>query len=197
MKVSISWLKQLVNVERSPSDISDLLTMSGLEVEEAAAVAPPFSGVRVAHVIKVQRHPNAEKLSVCDVDVGLGDVKQIVCGAPNVVAGMRAACAVVGAQLPALEIRQAQLRGIESEGMLCSASELGLSSDHSGLLALPADAPIGADLRDYLNLDDTVLTLKVTPNRGDCLSMRGVARDLAAVSGADWSPRGRARLRQA
>ncbi len=184
MKVSVSWLKELVAIDLGAAEIAQKLTMAGLEVEEQTPVAAAFGNIVVAEVKTVIPHPNADKLRVTEVDAGTGALLQIVCGAPNVAVGMRVPCAKVGAVLPGLEIRQATLRGVESNGMLCSARELGLSEDHAGLLSLPIDAPIGADIREYLDLDDVVLTLKITPNRGDCLSMIGVARDLAAVTGA-------------
>ncbi len=184
MKVSVNWLKELVAVDLNAEEIAHKLTMAGLEVEEQSPVAAAFNRIVVGEVKTVASHPDADKLRVAQVDVGTGALLQIVCGAPNVAVGMRVPCALVGAFLPGLEIKQAKLRGVESNGMLCSARELGLSDDHGGLLALPADAPIGEDIRKYLDLDDVVLTLKITPNRGDCLSMIGVARDLAAVTGA-------------
>lgn len=184
MKVSVNWLKELVAVELSVDEIAHKLTMAGLEVEEQTPVAAAFNHIVVAQVKSVAPHPNADKLRVTEVDAGTGSLLQIVCGAPNVAVGMKVPCAMVGAVMPGLEIKQAQLRGVESNGMLCSARELGLSDEHDGLLPLAADAPIGQDIRKFLDLDDVVLTLKMTPNRGDCLSMIGVARDLAAVTGA-------------
>ena len=184
MKVSANWLKQLVDFNGSIDELSHTLTMAGLEVEEMSPVAPPYEKIVVAEVKTVSPHPNADKLRVTEVDVGAAQLLQIVCGAPNVVVGMRVPCALVGAKLPGIEIKEAKLRGVDSNGMLCSARELGLSEDHGGLLALPADAPIGQDIREYLDLNDVYLTLKLTPNRGDCLSMVGIARDLAAVTGA-------------
>ncbi len=157
--------------------------MGGLEVEEVNPVAGPFEGIVVAHVLGVEPHPGADKLRVATVDAGTGKTLQIVCGAPNVAEGQKVPCARVGAKLPGLEIKAAKLRGVESYGMLCSARELGLSEDHAGLLVLPQDAPVGRDIREYLDLDDTILTLKLTPNRGDCLSMFGVVRDFAALLG--------------
>ncbi|MFM7459844.1 MAG: YtpR family tRNA-binding protein, partial [Burkholderiales bacterium] len=183
MKVSINWLKELVPVDLSVDEIAHKLTMAGLEVEEQSPVAAAFHDIVVAEIKSVAPHPNADKLRVTEVDAGTGALLQIVCGAPNVAVGMRVPCAKVGAELPGLAIKQAKRRGVESNGMLCSARELGLSDDHGGLLPLPADAPIGTDIREYLDLDDVILTLKMTPNRGDCLSMIGVARDLAAVTG--------------
>ncbi len=193
MKVSVNWLKELVAVDMTADEIAHKLTMTGLEVEEQSPVAAAFNRIVIAEVKTVAAHPAADKLRVTEVDAGTGSLLQIVCGAPNVAVGMRVPCALVGAQLPGLIIEQAKLRGVESNGMLCSARELGLSDDHGGLLALPADAPIGADIRQYLDLDDVVLTLKITPNRGDCLSMIGVARDLAALTGAPLNlPKARA-----
>lgn len=189
MKVSVNWLKELVETDLDMAGISRALTMAGLEVEEAEPVAGDFNQVVIAEVRSVAPHPNADKLRVCEVDAGTGNILQIVCGAPNVAAGLRVPCALVGARLmladgKPLDIKPAKLRGVESNGMLCSARELGLSEDHSGLMVLEADAPIGANIRKHLYLDDVMLTLKLTPNRGDCLSMVGVARDLAAVLGA-------------
>lgn len=189
MKVSISWLKELVDLDMDVEALAHALTMGGLEVEEITPVAAAFSGIVVALVKSVAPHPNADKLRVAEVDAGTGETLQIVCGAPNVAAGQKVPCALVGAKLKTedgkvLEIKKAKLRGVESSGMLCSARELGLSSEHSGLLVLPEDAPVGRDAREALGLDDVYLTLKLTPNRGDCLSMFGVARDVAAITGA-------------
>jgi phenylalanyl-tRNA synthetase beta chain len=184
MKVSVNWLKELVAVDLTVEEIAHKLTMAGLEVEDVTPVAAAFNHIVVAEVKTVATHPNADKLRVTEVDAGTGALLQIVCGAPNVAVGMRVPCAMVGAVLPGLEIKRAKLRGVESNGMLCSAKELGLSDDHGGLLALAEDAPIGKDIREYLDLNDVVLTLKMTPNRGDCLSMIGIARDLAAITGA-------------
>lgn len=183
MKVSVKWLREIAGVELPVERLAHVLTMGGLEVEEVTPVAGAFEKIVVARVLSVAAHPNADKLRVAEVDAGTGVTLQIVCGAPNVAAGQKVPCALVGARLPGLEIRQAKLRGVESNGMLCSARELGLSDDHAGLLVLPDDAPVGKDIREYLDLDDTILTLKLTPNRGDCLSMFGVARDIAALTG--------------
>ena len=190
MKVSLAWLKELVDITMPVERFAHALTMGGLEVEEIEAVAADFSGIVVAQVKRVAPHPNADKLRVTEVDAGTGALLTIVCGAPNVAEGQKVPCALVGAKLPGeggkppLEIRRATLRGVESSGMLCSARDLGLADEHSGLLVLSADAPIGHDVREALALDDTYLTLKLTPNRGDCLSMAGVARDAAAIIGA-------------
>ncbi len=188
MKISTNWLKELVKTDLSVAQISHTLTMAGLEVEEESGVAAVFDHIVVAEVKTVSPHPNADKLRVCEVDAGTGSLLQIVCGAPNVAAGMRVPCALVGAKLPGLEIKAAKLRGVDSNGMLCSARELGISDESAGLLALPVDAPIGQSIRQYLDLDDVYLTLKLTPNRGDCLSVNGVARDLAAMLNAPFSP---------
>src|SRR5512134_2432794 len=156
--------------------------MAGLEVEALENAAPPFTKVVVAEVMSVEKHPDADRLSVCRVNAGLVEPLQVVCGAPDVRAGMKVPCALPGADLPGMTIRQARVRGVDSFGMLCSARELGLASETSGLHALPADAPVGADLREYLDLDDRIFTLKLTPNRADCLSVAGVAREVAAIT---------------
>ncbi len=184
MQFPESWLRALVNPPLSTAELCHLLTMAGLEVEETKAVAPEFSNIVVARVLSTEKHPDADKLKLCKVDTGEHGVLQIVCGAPNVAPDMVVPCALVGAKLPGIEIKRAKVRGIESFGMLCSARELGLSEDHGGLLPLPADAPIGQNVRQYLNLDDTLITLKLTPNRADCLSLTGIAREVAALTGA-------------
>ncbi len=194
MQFSEEWLRALVDPKLSTAELTHLLTMSGLEVEECREVAPPFTGVVVGQVVKMEKHPNADKLKVCQVDVGAAQPLGIVCGAPNVVEGMKVPCALVGARLPGatpdqpLEIKAATMRGVESRGMLCSARELGLSDDHSGLLKLAEDASIGRDVRDLLELDDRILTLKLTPNRADCLSVLGVAREVAALTRTPLQP---------
>ncbi len=185
MNVPESWLRSFCNPRLSGRELADKLTMSGLEVEAYEPVGPSFSGVVVGEVVAVEKHPNADKLTVCKVKAGKETV-QVVCGAPNVRVGMKAALAKVGARLPALEIKSAELRGVKSEGMLCSARELGLSADHSGLLEI--DAKAGSDARAALGLDDYVLTLKLTPNRADCLSVLGVARELSAITGTRLEP---------
>ncbi|MCF8199066.1 MAG: phenylalanine--tRNA ligase subunit beta [Sulfuritalea sp.] len=187
MQFSESWLRSLCNPSLSSDELCHLLTMAGLEVEEKELVAPEFSNVVVAQILSIEKHPNADKLNLCRVDAGRNSVEgdlNIVCGAPNVVVGMKVPCALVGADLPGIQIKKAKVRGIESFGMLCSARELGLSDDHGGLLALPEDAPVGRDIRDYLDLDDQLITLKLTPNRADCLSLTGIARELSALTGA-------------
>ena len=183
MKFSESWLRSFVNPTVSGNDFSHLLTMAGLEVEEEETVAPSFDKVIVAEVLEVTKHPDADRLNVCRVNIGLETPQQIVCGAPNVAAGLKVPCALPGAQLPGdFRIKVAKVRGIESSGMLCSAKELGISEDASGLLVLPGDAPVGQDIRTYLDLDDRLLTLKLTPNRADCLSLAGIAREVSALT---------------
>jgi phenylalanyl-tRNA synthetase beta chain len=184
MRVSESWLRTFVDPPIDTATLAERLTMAGLEVETAEAAAPPFAGVVVARILAVAAHPNADRLRVCTVDAGSAPLV-IVCGAPNAAAGMTVPCALEGATLPGgLAIARTAVRGVDSQGMLCSAKELGLSDDASGLLALDGALSPGTDLRRALSLDDTVLTLKLTPNRADCLSMLGVARDVAAVTGA-------------
>ena len=183
MQFSEHWLRSFVNPPLDSDALGHLLTMAGLEVEESVPAAPAFSGVVVARIVEAEKHPNADKLKLCKVDAGQGELLQIVCGAPNAAAGMKVPCATVGASLPGFEIKAAKLRGVESFGMLCSARELGLSEDHGGLLELPSDAPVGLDVREYLELDDTLFTIKLTPNRSDCLSLAGVAREVAALTG--------------
>lgn len=171
-------------------ELAHLLTMSGLEVEELEPVAPPFSNVVVAKVLEVAKHPNADRLNVCQVDAGTGTLLHIVCGASNVRAGMKAVCAMAGAVLPPgadgkpFEIKVGKLRGVESQGMLCSARELGLIQEQDGLLELPEHAPVGQNFRDFYQLNDLKFTIKLTPNRADCLSVLGVAREVAALTDA-------------
>jgi phenylalanyl-tRNA synthetase beta chain len=189
MQFSESWLRTLVDPKMTSDELSHLLTMSGLEVEDVEPVAPPFSNVVVANVVEVARHPNADRLNVCQVDAGTGTLLNIVCGAPNVRPGMKVPCALPGAKLPPgadgkpFEIKVGQLRGVESQGMLCSARELKLSEDHGGLLELPSDAPVGQNFRDYYQLNDLRFTIKLTPNKADCLSVLGVGREVSALTG--------------
>ncbi len=185
MKFSERWLRTMVDPPVDSPGLCELLTMAGLEVEDATPAAPPFSGVVVGSIDAVDPHPEADRLRLCTVDVGTGSPLRIVCGAPNAAVGMKVPCATVGALLPGgVAIAKARVRGVESSGMLCSAAELGVSDDASGLLPLPADARVGADVREVLALDDTLITLKITPNRADCLSLIGLARDVAAATGA-------------
>jgi len=183
MQFPESWLRSLVDPPFDTEQLCHLLTMAGLEVEQTRPVALAFSGVVVARVLSTEKHPDADRLSLCQVDAGDYGVLRIVCGAPNVAAGMTVPCALVGARLPGLEIRQAKVRGIDSSGMLCSARELGLAEQADGLMMLPAELGPGEDLRQALMLDDTLIELKLTPNRADCLSLLGIAREVAALTG--------------
>jgi len=189
MQFSESWLRSMVDPKMTSDELSHLLTMSGLEVEEVEPVAPPFTNIVVGLVVETAKHPNADRLNVCQVDVGSGAMLNIVCGAPNVRPGLKVPCAMVGAILPPgadgkpFEIKLGQLRGVESQGMLCSARELKLSEDHAGLLELPDDAPVGQNFRDYFELNDLKFTIKLTPNKADCLSVLGVAREVSALTG--------------
>jgi len=192
MQFPESWLREFCNPPISTQQLADLLTMAGLEVEEMHPVAPPFSGIVVAEILEAVQHPNADKLRVCKVDAGAASPNgplQIVCGAPNARAGIRVPLAMVGAELPPGEddkpfkIGVGKLRGVESFGMLCSARELKLSEDHGGLLELPADTPLGINIRDALKLDDTLFTLKLTPNLAHNLSVLGIAREVSALTG--------------
>ena len=188
MRIPYSWLTEWVSVPWSPRELGSRLTMAGLELEALAPAAPVFSGVVVAEILSAEKHPQADKLRVCRVATGQGEPVQIVCGAVNARAGLKSALAVVGAILPErLTIEAAKLRGVESAGMLCSAKELGLADASSGIVELPSDAPVGKDLREYLALDDMVLELNITPNRGDAMSIIGVAREVAALSGGPLS----------
>jgi phenylalanyl-tRNA synthetase beta chain len=183
VKVTYHWLKDFVAVDVPPAVLAQQLTEAGLEVESVAPVAPPFSGVVVGKVLACSRHPDAEKLSVCEVTTDGKDRLQIICGAPNVRAGLAVAVARVGAKLPGeVTIKAAKLRGLESQGMLCSARELGLGSEHDGILELDAALELNRDVREALDLDDTVLDVNATPNRGDCMSVFGIARDYAAAT---------------
>ncbi|ALU89061.1 phenylalanine--tRNA ligase subunit beta [Herbaspirillum rubrisubalbicans] len=190
MQFSEKWLRTMVNPTMTSDELSHLLTMSGLEVEEVEPVAPPFTNVVVGEVLEVTKHPDADRLNVCRVNVHTGTILNIVCGAPNVRAGLKVPCAMVGAVLPPgpdgkpFEIKVGKLRGVESQGMLCSARELKLSEDHGGLLELPDDAPVGQNFRDYMLLNDLKFTIKLTPNKADCLSVLGVAREVSALTGA-------------
>ncbi len=184
MRVSRQWLLEWVSVPWEAQELGERLTMAGFELEALEPAAPPFSDVVVAEILEAVPHPQAEKLRICRVASGEGEPLQIVCGASNARAGLRTALARVGAVLPGdVRIAAAKLRGVESQGMLCSAKELGLAESSAGILELSADAPVGRPLREYLGLDDWVLELNVTPNRGDALSVLGIAREVAALSG--------------
>nr|ELR5144831.1 phenylalanine--tRNA ligase subunit beta [Providencia stuartii] len=183
MKFSELWLREWVNPAISSEALSEQITMAGLEVDGVEPVAGQFTGVVVGEVVECGQHPNADKLRVTKVNVGGERLLDIVCGAPNCRQGLKVAVATVGAVLPGdFKIKAAKLRGEPSEGMLCSFSELGISDDHSGIIELPLDAPIGTDLRDYLKFDDRVIEISITPNRADCLSILGVARDVAVIN---------------
>ena len=190
MQFPESWLREFCNPSLTTQQLADTLTMAGLEVEELELVAPPFNKIVVGEIKEAVQHPNADRLRVCQVDVGQGSLLNIVCGAPNARVGIRVPCALVGAELPPGEdgkpflIKVGKLRGVESQGMLCSAKELQIADDHGGLLELPLDAPLGQDIRQYLNLDDTLMTLKLTPNLAHCLSVYGIAREVSALTGA-------------
>lgn len=183
MKISEQWLREWVNPPYDRKELVARLTMAGLEVDAAIPAAGEFSGVVVGHIVGCEKHPEADKLRVCRVEHGAGEPVTIVCGAPNARAGLKAPLAMLGAKLPkGVDIKQAKLRGVESFGMLCGADELGIDIPGDGLLELPADAPVGANLREYLRLDDVTLELGLTPNRGDCLGVAGLAREVAAFS---------------
>ena len=190
MQFPESWLRQYCNPNLTTQQLADTLTMAGLEVEELEPVAPAFSGIVVGEIKEAVQHPDADRLRVCQVDVGGSELLNIVCGAPNARVGIRIPCATVGAELPPgadgkpFKIKIGKLRGVPSYGMLCSAKELGIDDDASGLLELPVDAPLGQNIREYLNLDDTLFTLKLTPNLAHCLSVYGIARELSALTGA-------------
>ena len=187
MKISEQWLRQWVNPNISSEQLAEQLTMAGLEIDDRYAVARPFSGVVVGEVMSVIPHPDADKLRVTQVNIGAGEPIQIVCGAPNVRVGMKAPVATVGAVLPSADgkgfaIKNGNLRGVASNGMLCGASEIDLTDSIDGLLELPADAPIGMDIREYLGLDNQIFDISITPNRGDCFSVRGIVREISVIN---------------
>jgi phenylalanyl-tRNA synthetase beta chain len=183
MRFSEAWLREWVDPAIDTQTLADQLSMAGLEVESVEPVAGPFSGVVVGRVLSLARHPDAERLRVCQVDVGGGEPLQIICGAANVAADMRVPVALVGAVLPGdLHIQRAKLRGVESFGMICSTAELGLEEKSAGILPLPEDAPIGRDLRGYLGLDDHTIEVDLTPDRGDCLALAGIAREVGVIN---------------
>ncbi len=188
MQFPESWLRTFVDTNLSTEQIAHELTMAGLEVEEVNAFAPPFSGIVAARIEAVEPHPDADKLRVCRVNNGKA-ILQIVCGAPNAAVGLVVPLAQVGAVMPNdMKIGTAKMRGVESFGMLCSARELGLSQDHAGLMVLDDAAELGKSVRDVLGLDDQIFTLKLTPNRADCLSILGVARELSALAQSPLKP---------
>ena len=185
MQFPESWLRSLVNPALDTAQLAHTVTMAGLEVEALTPAASPFNNVVVAEILSAEKHPDADRLRVCQVDVGEAAPVTIVCGAPNAAAGLKVPCARPGAKLPGIEIKVAKVRGVESFGMLCSTKELGLEGAADGLMVLDDDAPVGEDFRAWLNLDDTLITLKLTPNRADCLSMQGLAREIGAITGAE------------
>lgn len=183
MQFSESWLRTLVNPPLDSAQLAHVLTMAGLEVEALESVAPAFNSVVVAQILTAEKHPDADKLRLCTVNVGEAEPLQIVCGAPNARVGIKIPCARIGAVLPGgFVIKKAKVRGVESFGMLCSAKELGIAEESNGILELPEDAPVGTSIRDYLGLDDKLYTLKLTPNRADCLSLAGIAREVSALT---------------
>ncbi|MFC3902512.1 phenylalanyl-tRNA synthetase beta subunit [Acinetobacter marinus] len=183
MKISENWLRAWVNPVVDSDTLADQLTMLGLEIDDSSPVAKPFTGVVVGEVLTVEQHPDADRLRVTTVNIGEAEPVQIVCGAPNVTVGMKAPVATIGAVLPGdFKIKKGKLRGVESHGMLCGASEIDLEDQIDGLLELPADAPVGVNIRDYLKLDDRVIDISITPNRGDCFSIRGIAREVAVIN---------------
>ena len=189
MRVSEAWLRAYVNPPLSTEQLVAQLTMAGLEVDSAEPVAGEFNGVVVGEILALSPHPQADRLRVCQVAAGGKDPLTIVCGAPNAELGMKAPLAIEGGKLPGgMTITQSSLRGIDSYGMLCSAKELGLEETQSGLMALPADAPVGADLREYLQLNDVAIEVDLTPNRADCLSVEGLAREVALLNGIEFTP---------
>ena len=181
MKFSENWLRQHVKTSASRDALAATLTAIGLEVEELTPLGEQLDGVVVGKILSAEKHPEADKLQVCQVDVGAAAPLQIVCGAPNARAGLIAPLATIGTQVGSLTIKAAKLRGVESNGMLCSAKELGIDADASGLLELPGDAPVGKPLADYLGLPDASIELKLTPNRADCFGVRGIAFDLSLI----------------
>ncbi len=188
MKFSENWLRQHVKTTATREELAATLTAIGLEVEELTPLGEALDGVVVARILSAEKHPEADKLQVCQVDAGFEAPLQIVCGAPNARAGLVAPLATIGTTVGALTIKAAKLRGVDSNGMLCSAKELGIDADASGLLELPADAPVGAPLADYLGLPDAAIELKLTPNRADCFGVRGIAFDVAAATGCEVEP---------
>ncbi len=187
MKFSEQWLREWVNPPLNTQQLTEQLTMAGLEIESVAPVAGEFSNVVIGLVKQATQHPDAERLRVCQVDIGKNEQLTIVCGAANVRADLKVPVALVGATLPnGLKIKSAKLRGIESQGMICSVAELALAETSTGIMELPEDAPIGEELRTWMHLDDTMIDMHVTPNRGDCLSIAGIAREIAVLNNCDF-----------
>ncbi len=190
MKFTLSWLKDHLQTSASPEEIADKLTSIGLEVEEVSNPAEALAPFRVAKVLAAEKHPQADKLKVLSVDAGTGEKIQVVCGAPNARAGMLGVFGPPGAYIPgnALTLKVAAIRGVESHGMMCSSRELELGDDHSGIIELPDDAPVGTAFTQYAGLDDPIFDVNVTPNRQDAMGVRGIARDLAAAGVGKLKP---------
>ena len=189
MQISEAWLRNYVNPAINTEELVAQLTMAGLEVDSVQAAAADFSGVVIGEVMAMEKHPDADRLRVCQVNVGAPEFLQIVCGASNVRVGLKIPAALIGAVLPGdFKIKKSKLRGVESSGMLCSEKELGIATDSQGLMELAADAPVGTDIREYLSLDDKLIEVDLTPNRADCLSVEGIAREVAVLNGIDMQP---------
>jgi phenylalanyl-tRNA synthetase beta chain len=183
MRISEQWLREWINPPLNTQQLAEQLTMAGLEIETITPVAGAFNNVVIGHVLKVEPHPNADRLRVCQVDVGQKELLNIVCGAANVREGLKVAVAMIGAKLPGdFVIKESKLRGVPSHGMICSAEELGMEVTTAGIMELASDAPIGQDFREWMKLDDHILDVHVTPNRGDCLSVQGLAREVAVLN---------------
>ena len=188
MQISEAWLREYVNPAITTEQLVEQLTMAGLEVDSVTPAAAAFSGVVIGEVIAMEPHPDADRLRVCQVTVGEVEPLQIVCGASNVRVGLKIPAALIGAVLPGdFKIKQSKLRGVESSGMLCSEKELGIAADANGLMELAADAPVGVDIREYLSLNDNIIEVDLTPNRADCLSVEGIAREVAVLNKMDWT----------
>ena len=187
MQFSENWLRSYVNTSLDSDALNHVMIMAGLDVDESHPLGASFSHVVVGEIVSIKKHPDADRLQVCDVNIE-DKTLQIVCGASNARQGIKVACALVGAKLPSIDIKEAKVRGIESFGMLCSLKELGLAEEAEGILELSHDLKNGTDLRVALDLNDQITTLKLTPNRSDCLSLWGVAREVAAISQSSLSP---------
>ena len=188
MQISEAWLRTYVNPDVNTDTLVQQLTMAGLEVDSVEPAAADFSGVVVGQVVSMEQHPDADRLRVCQVNVGEAEPLQIVCGASNVRVGLKIPAALCGAVLPGdFKIKKSKLRGQESLGMLCSEKELGLVAEAHGLMELSDDAPVGVDIREYLSLNDSIIEVDLTPNRADCLSVEGLAREVALLNKLDWS----------
>ena len=183
MKFSEKWLREWVNPALNTEELCEQISMAGLEVDGVEPAAADFSGVLIGEVVECSQHPDADKLRVTKINVGADELLDIVCGAPNCRLGLKVAVACVGAVLPGdFKIKKAKLRGQPSHGMLCSFSELGISDNHDGIIELPVNAPVGQDIREYLQLDDNIIEIDLTPNRADCLGIRGVAREVGVLN---------------